>query len=94
MPRASGTAFKLLEQVNVKIGNVLSDLFGVSGQSMLLALLKGEASPEQIAQLARGQARNKIPQLIEALEGHRSRGRFPASGRCRAIPARFSGAAG
>jgi transposase len=62
---------KLLEQVNVKIGNVLSDVFGVSGQSMLLALLNGEASPEQIAQLARGQARNKIPQLIEALEGHR-----------------------
>lgn len=62
---------KLLEQVNVKIGNVLSDVFGVSGQSMLLALLNGEASPEQIAQLARGQAQRKIPQLTEALEGHR-----------------------
>jgi transposase len=62
---------KLLEQVNVKIGNVLSDVFGVSGQSMLLALLNGEASPEQIAQLARGQARHKIPQLMEALKGNR-----------------------
>ena len=62
---------KLLEQVNVKIGNVLSDVFGVSGQGMLLALLKGEASPEEIAQLARGQAQRKIPQLIEALQGHR-----------------------
>ena len=61
---------KLLEHVNVKIGNVLSDVFGVSGQSMLLALLEGKTEPEQIAQLARGQAKRKIPQLIEALEGH------------------------
>jgi transposase len=61
---------KLLEHVNVKIGNVLSDVFGVSGQSMLLALIDGKATPEQIAQLARGQAKRKIPQLTEALEGH------------------------
>jgi len=32
---------KLLEHVNVKIGNVLSDVFGVSGKNMLLALLEG-----------------------------------------------------
>jgi len=62
---------KILEQVNVKIGNVLSDVFGVSGQSMLLALLSGDATPEEIAQLARGQAQRKVPQLIEALQGHR-----------------------
>jgi transposase len=62
---------KLLEHVNVKIGNVLSDVFGVSGHNMLLALLSGQATPEEIAQLARGQAKRKIPQLIEALEGHR-----------------------
>jgi transposase len=61
---------KMLEHVNVKIGNVLSDVFGVSGQSMLLALLEGRAKPEQIAQLARGQGKRKIPQLIEALQGH------------------------
>jgi transposase len=61
---------KMLEHVNVKIGNVLSDVFGVSGQNMLLALLDGKATPEQTAHLARGQAKRKIPQLIEALEGH------------------------
>jgi transposase len=61
---------KLLEHVNVKIGSVLSDVFGVSGQSMLLALLEGKTTPEQIAQLARGQAKRKIPQLREALDGH------------------------
>jgi transposase len=37
---------KLLEQANVKIASVLSDVFGVSGQSMLLALLAGQATPE------------------------------------------------
>jgi len=62
---------KLLEQANVKIAAVLSDVFGVSGQHMILALLDGKATPEQIAKLARGQARHKIPQLIEALEGNR-----------------------
>jgi Transposase len=45
---------KLLEQANVKIASVLSDVFGVSGQNMLLALLGGQATPEETAQLARG----------------------------------------
>jgi transposase len=45
---------KLLEQVNVKIGNVLTDVFGVSGQDMILALLEGHATPQEIAILARG----------------------------------------
>jgi transposase len=61
---------KLLEQSNVKIGNVLTDVFGVSGQDMILALLDGHSTPEQIAALARGQARHKVPELIEALQGH------------------------
>ena len=62
---------KLLEQANVKIASVLSDVFGVSGQRMLLALLAGEATAEEIAQLARGTAQRKIPQLVQALNGHR-----------------------
>lgn len=62
---------KLLEQANVKIASVLSDVFGVSGQRMLVALLAGQATPEEIAQLALGAAQRKIPQLIDALQGHR-----------------------
>ena len=60
-----------LEQANVKIASVLSDVFGVSGQRMLLALLAGEATPQEIAQLARGTAQQKVPQLIHALDGNR-----------------------
>jgi transposase len=62
---------KTLEEANVKIGSVLSDVFGVTGQAMLEALLKGKATAEQMAHLARGLAKRKIPQLIEALKGHR-----------------------
>ena len=59
---------KVLEDANVKLGNVLSDVFGVSGQLMLEALLQGQAKPEEIAQFAKRRAKKKIPQLIAALE--------------------------
>src|SRR6266700_4213609 len=58
---------KILEDANVKLGNVLSDVFGVSGQMMLDALINGEASPEQIALLAKRRAKKKIPEIIAAL---------------------------
>ena len=61
---------KVLEDANVKLGNVLSDVFGVSGQLMLEALLQGQAKPEEIAQFAKGRAKKKIPAVIAALEGH------------------------
>lgn len=61
---------KILEEANVKIGSVLSDVFGMTGQAILEALLEGTASPEEMANLARGLARRKIPQLVEALKDH------------------------
>jgi len=62
---------KVLEDANVKLGNVLTDVFGVSGQLMLDALLKGDARPEEIAQFAKRSAQRKIPEIIQALQGHR-----------------------
>jgi transposase len=62
---------KVLEDANVKLSSVLADLFGVSGQLMLEALLDGKASASEIAQLAQRQAKRKIPELTAALEGHR-----------------------
>ena len=61
---------KVLEDANVKLGNVLTDLFSVSGQLMLEALWKGQATPEEMAQFAKGRAKKKIPQITAALEGH------------------------
>jgi len=69
---------KILEDANVKIGDVLSDVFGLSGQLMLEALVNGLAGNAQpstldIAQLARGHARKKLDALTAALEGHQMR---------------------
>jgi transposase len=62
---------KVLEGANVKIGNILSDVFGISGQAMVRALVAGtEMSAEQIASLSKYRLRQKIPQLTEALEDH------------------------
>jgi transposase len=62
---------KVLEEANVKIGSVLSDVFGMTGQAILEALLEGTATAEEMADLARGLARRKIPQLVEALKAYR-----------------------
>lgn len=64
---------KFLEDANVKIGDVLSDVFGVSGQLMLEALVEGKSTVADIAQLAQGNARKKIGALTAALEGHQMR---------------------
>jgi len=61
---------KILQDANVKLSNALSDVFGVSGQLMLEALLEGKAKPGEIAQLARKSARRKIPEIQAALEEH------------------------
>jgi transposase len=62
---------KILEDANVKLGNVLSDVFGTSGQAMLEALLENKQSPAEIAELGHWSLIPKIPQILEALEGHR-----------------------
>ena len=61
---------KLLESANIKLAGVASDAFGVSGRAMLRALIAGDASPEEMAQLARGRLRRKRDQLEQALDGH------------------------
>jgi transposase len=60
---------RLLETCNVKLASVASDVFGKSGREILRALIKGVASPEEMAQLAHGRLRNKLNELILALRG-------------------------
>ncbi len=60
---------KQLEYGNVKLGNELSDVFGVSGQLMLKALVDEERTPEQIAELAQGSLKKKKAEIAESIRG-------------------------
>jgi transposase len=61
---------KTLEDPNLKLGVVVSDVVGASGRAMLNAIVEGQTDPAKLAELAKGTLRNKIPQLKLALEGH------------------------
>ena len=60
---------KLLETANIKLASVATDVFGVSGRLMLEALVEGKATPQEMAELAKGRLRQKIDELGPALEG-------------------------
>jgi transposase len=60
---------KVLEDANIKLGTVATDILGKSGRDMIRALIGGEKDPREMAELARRQLREKIPQLRLALEG-------------------------
>ena len=60
---------KALEDPNIKLGVVVSDVVGVSGRAMLEAMIRGETDPDKLAQLAKGTLRKKIPLLKPALQG-------------------------
>lgn len=61
---------KLLEDAQIKLSVVVSDIFGVSGRAMLAALATGERNPKTLAQLARTSMRRKISRLEEAFTGY------------------------
>jgi transposase len=63
-------AEKLLEDAQIKLSVVASDIFGVSGRAMLAALITGTRDPKALAELARGRLRAKRSQLQEAFTGH------------------------
>ena len=59
----------VLEDANLKLASVVTDIYGVSARAMLAAILSGERDVETLADLARGRLRAKRDQLKEALEG-------------------------
>jgi transposase len=63
-------AEKLLEDAQIKLSVVASDIFGVSGRDMMAALIAGQRDPKRLAQMARTTLRRKITQLEEAFTGH------------------------
>ena len=60
---------KLLEDANIKLSDVASDVLGASGRAMLAALCEGNNDPAALAELARGKLRAKLPALETALQG-------------------------
>jgi len=68
--REANRIHKVLEDANVKLSAVASEVLGKSGRAMLWALIEGRENPKQMAEHALGQLRGKIPQLREALDGH------------------------
>ena len=60
---------KVLESANIKLASVASNVLGVSGRAMLNALIEGQATPSEMAELAKGRLREKREELNKALEG-------------------------
>jgi transposase len=69
--RTANRIQKVLEDTNIKLSSVASDILGVSGRAMLQVIIAGDAlpPPEVLADLARGRLRKKLRELREALRG-------------------------
>ena len=60
---------KTLEDANIKLASVATDVLGVSGRAMIRALIAGQEDPDALAELARKRLRQKLPALRTALQG-------------------------
>ena len=60
---------KILEDANIKLSSVASDIFGVSGIRIIEELMKGDLKPEEMAELSKGRLRRRKEDLKEALMG-------------------------
>src|SRR4051812_31244741 len=60
---------KVLEDANIKLASVASDVLGASGRDMIRAMIAGEEDPAALAGRARRLLRRKIPALQQALHG-------------------------
>ena len=60
---------KVLEDANLKLTSVLSDVLGLSGRAMLTAIIEGETDPERLADLSQGRLKASRPAVIAALRG-------------------------
>ena len=60
---------KAMEQMNIKLTNVLSDIVGKSGKAIISAILSGNHDPESLAQLADGRCKRSKADIAMSLEG-------------------------
>jgi transposase len=61
---------KFLEDANIKLSSVATDINGVSSRNMIYHLIQDDMSPQEMADLAKGRLRNKIEDLEKSLEGY------------------------
>jgi len=67
--RIANRLHKVLQDADLKLSSVMSDILGVSGRQILSQLAKGNCDPVALADLARANLRGKLPQLRQALSG-------------------------
>jgi transposase len=67
--RCANRIHKVLQDANIKLSSVATDILGKSGRDILAALVQGQDAPEALAELARGKLRKKLPDLQRALCG-------------------------
>jgi transposase len=60
---------KTLEDANIKLAGVATDVLGASGRAMIARLIQGETDPERLADEAKGSLRRKVLPLRQALQG-------------------------
>ena len=60
---------KVLEDANIKLASVATDVMGASGRAMIRELIAGNTAADDLAGLARARLRAKIPELRLALDG-------------------------
>ncbi len=68
--RVANRIHKVLQDANIKLSSVATDILGKSGRRMLAAIIAGERNPERLAELALGRLRKKEERLRLALQGH------------------------
>jgi transposase len=61
---------KALEQMNIKIHTVISDIDGKTGLRIIEAILAGERNPEELAKLRDKRIKASPEEIIKSLEGH------------------------
>jgi len=67
--RIANRLHKVLQDADLKLSSVMTDILGVSGRQILSQLAAGHSDPAALADLARGRLRAKLPALRQALGG-------------------------
>jgi transposase len=59
----------ILEDANIKLGSVITDVFGATGKAIIKALINGIVDPVQLSNMAKGSLKRKKDELKKALTG-------------------------